>query len=73
MPALEEVDGHQDDEQVHVGCVKLEVHVRRAAVVAARHDSDHVKSETHGVEEGEACARSSVHQMPLFPDLFPQL
>ena len=53
MPALEEVDGHQDDEQVHVGCVELEVHVGWAKVVARGHQSNHEKSETHRVEEGE--------------------
>ena len=60
MSALEEVDGHEDGDQVHVGCVKLEVHIRRAHMVARRHDSDHEEGEAHRVEEGEGGAGSSL-------------
>ena len=60
MPALEQVDGHEDGEQVHVGRVELEVHVRRAKVVARRHDADHGKGETHRVEEREGSTGSSL-------------
>ena len=52
MPALEQVDGHEDGEQVHVRRVELEVHVCRAEVVAGRHHSDHEEGHPHRVEEG---------------------
>ena len=66
MPALEEVDRHEDGEQVHVGRVKLEVHVRRAEVVARRHDANHEKGETHRVEEREGSTGSSlVDRLPV--------
>ena len=75
MPALEEVDGHEDGEQVHVGRVKLEVHIRWADMVAGRHDSDHEEGETHRVEEGEGGAGASVLvwiQPTAFRDLAPE-
>ena len=76
MPALEEVDRHEDGEKVHVGRVELEVHVVRAHMVASRHDSDHEEGEAHRVEEGEGCAGSSlaVGHLPVgFGKLAPQL
>ena len=76
MPALEQVDRHEDGEQVHVGRVKLEIHVGWAKVVAGRHDSNHEKGETHCVEEGEgrAGSRSTVwHFSVRFRNLAPQL
>ena len=66
MPALEQIDGHEDGEQVHVGRVKLEVHVRRAKVVAGRHDTNHEQGETHRVEEREGSAGSGLKdRLPL--------
>ena len=53
MPTLEQVDGHEDGQQVHVRCVELKVHIGRAEVVARRHESNHEEGETHRVEEGE--------------------
>ena len=63
MPALEEVDRHEDGEQVHVGRVELEVHIVRAHMVAGRHDSDHEEGETHRVEEGEGGAGSCLNNV----------
>ena len=62
MPALEQVDGHEDGEQVHVRRVELEVHVCRAEVVAGRHHSDHEEGHPHRVEQGVggACASARV-------------
>ena len=76
MPALEQVDGHEDGEQIHVGRVKLEVDIRRAEMVAGGHDSDHEEGEAHRVEEGEGGAGASVrvrHLLTCFIDLSPQL
>ena len=76
MPALEQVDRHEDGQQVHVGRVELEVHVGWAEVVARRHESDHEKGETHRVEEGEGRtgSRSKVgHFSVRFRDLASQL
>ena len=72
MPALEQVDRHEDGQQVHVGRVELEVHVGWAEVVARRHESDHEKGETHRVEEGERRAGSCSSHL-RFRDLAPQL
>ena len=62
MPALEQIDGHEDGEQVHVRRVELEIHVCRAEVVAGRHHSDHEEGHPHCVEEGVggACASARV-------------
>ena len=76
MPALEKVDGHEDGEQVHVGRVELEVHIRRTQMVAGGHDSDHEQGETHRLEEGEGGAGASLlvwHQPTGFTDLQPKL
>ena len=76
MPALEEVDRHEDGEQVHVGRVKLEVDIRWTEMVAGRHDSDHEEGEAHRVEEGEGGTGASVliwHHQTRFRDLSPQL
>ena len=76
MPALEKVDGHEYGEQVHVGRVKLEVDIRRAEVVAGRHDSDHEEGEAHRVEEGEGGTGARVlvcHLLARFRELSPQL
>ena len=75
MPSLVEVDGHEDGKQEHVGSVKLEVHIRRADMVAGRHNSDHEEGETHLVEEGEGGAGASVLvwiQPTAFRDLAPK-
>ena len=75
MPSLVEVDGHEDGKQEHVGSVKLEVHIRRADMVAGRHNSDHEEGETHLVEEGEGGAGASVLvwiQPTAFRDLAPE-
>ena len=72
MPALEQVDRHEDGEQVHVGRVKLEVDIRWTEMVAGRHDSDHEEGEAHRVEEGEGGTGASVLDS-TFRDLAPQL
>ena len=41
MAALEEVDCHEDGEEVHVGHVKLEVDISWAEMVAGGHDPNH--------------------------------
>ena len=81
MPAFEQIDGHEDGEQVHVGRVELEVHIRWAKVVARRHDTNHDKSEAHCVEEGEGSTGSHLVDRLVFGfgfclgfiDLPPQL
>ena len=76
MPTLEQIDGHEDGKQVHVGRVKLEVHVRRAHVVAGGHDPNHEEGQTHRVEEREGGAGSRLMVRPIsicFRNFTPQL
>ena len=63
MPTLEQVDRHEDGQQVHVGRVELEVHIGRAEVVAGRHESDHKEGEAHRVEEGKRGAGSCLNNV----------
>ena len=51
MPVLVELDYHKDGNEVHVGCVELEVDIRRTEMVAARHDPLHQQSYGQPVEE----------------------
>ena len=51
VAAPEQTDGHEDGQQVHEGCVKLEVGLGRADVVAGRHHPNHDQGQAHRVEQ----------------------
>ena len=51
MSSFEEVEGHEDGEEVHVGRVELEVDAGGAEVVARGHYPDHEQGHAHRVEQ----------------------
>ena len=75
MPALEQVDGHEDGEQVHVRRVELEAHAGWAEVVAGGHHPDHEEGHAQRVEEGVGGAGARVvvwHQLVCLCNLASQ-
>lgn len=62
-PVLEELDQHEDGDQVHEGRVELEADGGRADVVAGRHDALHGQGQAHGVVQLELLGHA-VHVGP---------
>ena len=70
MSSFEEVEGHEDGEEVHVGRVELEVDAGGAEVVAGGHHPDHEQGHAHRVEQAVIQSHSFVSNS-LCPPLFP--
>ena len=65
MSSFEEVEGHEDGEEVHVRRVELEVDAGGTDVVAGGHHSDHDQGEPHRVEHAVVKGYPSVSYLNL--------